>query len=318
MSDEIEMGLLRELGRELEHEPPTTLQSQRTRLLDRAARRRRMPRRVYGWPLLAVVASGTAGLVALPTLVLNSGHDGTLGTGARHRTSVVNVPPPDPASLIRLPANVRKSVLKIHGTAPSCAERTESSGFVYAPERVLTVAHSIAGTRGAVEVSTQDGLQYRGQVVLLDMRRDIAVIAVPGLRAAPLPLAQTFARDGESVVFLGYPKDQTLSAGAARIRSQEATTNADLTRTRAETEVYSFRGTVEPGDSGGPLVALDGRVYGMVFFTALDTPQTGYAVNAPEIAPDAASGIRNSTPVATGNCVRVRSTMGPSAPTHGK
>ncbi|URN06625.1 LCP family protein [Actinomadura madurae] len=63
-----DLELIRDLGRELEHEPPPTLARQRTRLLDGARRRRRV---IGRWTLLGVVAAVTAAAVLVPALVVH-------------------------------------------------------------------------------------------------------------------------------------------------------------------------------------------------------------------------------------------------------
>ena len=44
----------------------------------------------------------------------------------------------------------RSSIVKVLGTAPSCSRRIEGSGFVYAPQHVITNAHVVAGDRKSV------------------------------------------------------------------------------------------------------------------------------------------------------------------------
>ena len=71
-----DLTMLRDLGRDLEHEPPAGLARRRRRLLDEAAGgRRRRPTwftggRRAGWIALAAVAVVTAALVVLPTVLL--------------------------------------------------------------------------------------------------------------------------------------------------------------------------------------------------------------------------------------------------------
>ena len=67
-------------------------------------------------------------------------------------------------------------------------------------------------------------------------------------------------------------------------------------------EIYALRATVRNGNSGGPLLAPDGRVYGVVFATSVDDPQTGYALTAAEVAPDVQSGAHASSQVSTEGC----------------
>lgn len=64
-----DLKLLRDLGRELEHEPPATLAAQRNRL----GRTTRSPRRLRGWMMISLAAAATALAVAVPTMFL-TGH----------------------------------------------------------------------------------------------------------------------------------------------------------------------------------------------------------------------------------------------------
>lgn len=78
-----DLTMLRDLGRELEHEPPATLARQRARLLDASAgsprdlshtparSRWRSPRVMRGWPMLALVAMVTAAVVVVPVVLLS-------------------------------------------------------------------------------------------------------------------------------------------------------------------------------------------------------------------------------------------------------
>jgi S1-C subfamily serine protease len=89
-------------------------------------------------------------------------------------TRARQVDPPDPA-LLALPAveGAHPSVVKVTGTAPSCRRRIEGSGFVYAPQHVMTNAHVVAGTEGGVNVETV-GASATGRVVYYDPDRDLA------------------------------------------------------------------------------------------------------------------------------------------------
>ncbi|SNT62271.1 transcriptional attenuator, LytR family [Actinomadura meyerae] len=64
-----DLDLIRDLGRDLEHEPPASLARQRNRLLDAAKRRRRGPGR---WTLLGIVAAVTAAAILVPAVVFRA------------------------------------------------------------------------------------------------------------------------------------------------------------------------------------------------------------------------------------------------------
>jgi S1-C subfamily serine protease len=218
--------------------------------------------------------------------------------------SLVDVPPPD-ESVLTTPElrQARRSIVKVVGTAPSCQRKIEGTGFVYAPERVMTNAHVVAGVRGGPQVLVIGGEVYRSRVVVYDPRRDIAVLQVPGLPLRPLefnPDAQ--ARD--DAVVAGFPRGApSFVAEPARIRTKQWAKGPDIYHAgQVKREIYSIRGTVEPGNSGGPLLATDGTVYGVIFAAALDDQDTGYALTANEIAPDARAGVDTATAVSTQAC----------------
>jgi S1-C subfamily serine protease len=66
--------------------------------------------------------------------------------------------------------------------------------------------------------------------------------------------------------------------------------------------VYALHGTVRAGNSGGPLFAPDGSVLGVVFASAIDDPDTGYALTGPQVAQAADVGSAALAAVGTGPC----------------
>lgn len=217
-------------------------------------------------------------------------------------TRAVDVAPPDPvlaASAVVQAA--RPAVLKVTGVAESCRRRIEGTGFVFAPERVMTNAHVVAGVdEPEVEVG-DDALA--ATVVLFDPGRDVAVLAVPGLEQAPLAFATGPAEAGASALVLGYPQNGPFRAEAARVRGTQNARGPDIyQQDTVVREIYALRGTVRPGNSGGPLLDGAGRVAGVVFAAAADDPQTGYALTAAEVASSASAGATASAPVDTRTC----------------
>jgi S1-C subfamily serine protease len=217
----------------------------------------------------------------------------------------VAVPAPDSTLTPAVQARVtraHRSIFKIYGEAPSCSRGIEGSGFVYAPDRVITNAHVVAGTsQVAVQVSKNHNLP--ATVVLFDPKRDIAVLNVPGLDAPVLHFATTTAGKGDPAVVLGYPEDGPFNVRSARVRSRSTVSGSDIYGNgNIQREIYSLRAIVRSGNSGGPLMADDGTILGIVFATALDSSDTGYALTAGELASDAAAGATATEPSGTGHC----------------
>lgn len=218
-------------------------------------------------------------------------------------TRVRDVPPPD-AALAGLPVvqEASASVVKVRGSAPSCSRRIEGSGFVYAPQYVMTNAHVVAGTR-SVSVELGSGT-HEAVVVAYDPARDLAVIHVPGLAAPAMPFSAQTAESGADAIVLGFPLDATqMVAQEARVREIRSITGPDIyDSTQVTREVYTIRALVQSGNSGGPLVAPTGEVLGVIFAAAADDPHIGFAVSAAEALPVATAGIDRTTRADTGRC----------------
>jgi S1-C subfamily serine protease len=222
------------------------------------------------------------------------------GIGAAH---LFAVSPPDPA-VVNSPGYLAASnrILKVDGTALSCDRSIEGSGFVYAPDHVMTNAHVVAGVTQGPTVTTPSGRVLPAKVVLYDPQVDIAVLYVPGLNLTPLQFSDQ-AQAGSSAVVAGYPLDHALTARAARIGGTQNAVGPDIYQTgQVNRQIFEIRAQVEPGNSGGPLLSPSGTVYGVVFAAAVDTADTGFALTAAEVAGDARAGASQTLPTSTQGC----------------
>jgi S1-C subfamily serine protease len=195
----------------------------------------------------------------------------------------------------------RLSTVKIEGVSGN--EGREGSGFVFAPERVMTNAHVVAGIDHPSVRIGGVGRSYDARVVLFDPDRDVAVLYVPGLRA-PVLRFDTNAARGDSAVVAGYPQDGSLDLQAATVASRVNATGQNIYNDRTVTrDIYSIRSTVRPGNSGGPLLTTDGRVFGVVFARSTSDAETGYALTAAEVTDAARRAATATAPVDTGSLV---------------
>jgi S1-C subfamily serine protease len=217
-------------------------------------------------------------------------------------TQARDVPAPDS----RLPGSpvvgrVKGSVVKISGVAPSCSRQIDGSGFVYADDRVMTNAHVLAGVTDPVV--TAEGREYDATPVYIDEETDIAVLAVPGLPQVPLSFSAGPAGTGADAIIMGYPGGGGLYVGPARVRDRGDISGPDFRNARTVVrDVYALYGQVRAGNSGGPLFDPSGHVLGVVFASAIDDPNTGYALTADEVAAAATQGATATGEVSTGAC----------------
>jgi S1-C subfamily serine protease len=218
------------------------------------------------------------------------------------RTPIVAVDAPDAAlAEDAVVAAARSSVMKIRGVAPSCQKVLEGSGFVVAPNRVMSNAHVVAGSE-SVTVEA-DGQTYDASVVSYDPQADISILDVPGLPSAPLSFAETPAHTGTDAVVMGYPGGGDFVATPARVREVIELNGPDIYHTQTVTrEVYTIRGSVRQGNSGGPMINRDGQVLGVVFGAAVDDADTGFVLTASEVSRQMAK-IGNTSRVPTGACI---------------
>jgi S1-C subfamily serine protease len=236
----------------------------------------------------------------LKALLDTSGLPDVLGNFGR--TPIVNVDAPD-AALINDPvvAAARPSVAKIRGVAPGCQKVLEGTGFVAAPERVMSNAHVVAGAETVtVEV---DGQTYDAKVVSYDPDADISILDVPGLPSPPLRFADAPAKTGTDALVLGYPGGGDFQATPARVRETIELKGPDIYKSKTvDREVYTIRGTVRQGNSGGPMINKQGEVLGVVFGAAVDDAETGFVLTTKEVGHQLGR-LGNTQPVATGTCV---------------
>ncbi|TDD16206.1 MarP family serine protease [Nonomuraea diastatica] len=218
--------------------------------------------------------------------------------------TIIDVPPPDQSVLKGGDEleRARRSIVKVQGNAQSCNKHIEGTGFVYAPGRIMTNAHVVAGVTRDLQIIDSTNTRHKAAVVRYNPRRDIAILYVPGLRLPQLAFDGDGGR-GDDAIVAGFPKGQGFTAVSARIGGQLDAEGPDIYREATVTrKVYAIRGQVLPGNSGGPLLTPEGRVYGVIFAAAINEEETGYVLTAEEVAPDAARGRNDTTPASTQEC----------------
>jgi len=190
-------------------------------------------------------------------------------------------------------------VVRVSGVA--CGLGVEGTGWVAAPDLVVTNAHVVAG-----EITTQvqpggTGVPLPAKVVLFDEENDIAVLRVGGLRLPPLPVAAP--EDNESVAILGFPENGPFDIRAGRVGDTMHVISGDAyNRGPMERTVTSFRGFVRPGDSGGPALNEEGAVVATVFASRADSENAGYGVPSTLVRQHVNLASERQSPVDTGEC----------------
>ncbi|HYN66917.1 MAG TPA: MarP family serine protease [Ornithinibacter sp.] len=216
---------------------------------------------------------------------------------------IAPVEPPD-AAVVTDPdvAAALDSVVHVRAESNTCGRAQVGSGWVVSSGRVATNAHVVAGADRVMVSLRGTGREQAARVVAFDPRRDVAVLQVSDLAASGLERGSAL-RDGDPAALAGFPGDDGLWVGAARVRDVLTANGADIYgRTGVTRQIYSLRAQVRRGASGGPVLDRRGDVVGMIFATSLDDPDTGYALTLEEIAPVLGRGVLASRAVSTGRC----------------
>ncbi|MCW2826474.1 MAG: peptidase and chymotrypsin/Hap [Marmoricola sp.] len=191
------------------------------------------------------------------------------------------------------------SVFKIRSNN-RCGSGVEGTGFLYAPDKLMTNAHVVAGvTEPMVQVGKR---AVEGTVVYYNPDVDVAVIDVPGLEG-PTIRFDLGGKERQQGAVLGFPQDGPFNAQRVRIRSDQRLRSPDIYGNGTVTRhVFSLRGLIRPGNSGGPVVSTGGRVLGVVFAASVSDRDTGYALTADQVRQAAAVGLAAKERVSSGNC----------------
>jgi uncharacterized membrane protein required for colicin V production len=203
----------------------------------------------------------------------------------------------------RAARRVQPSTVRI--VVPACGGQQLGSGWIGAPNTVVTNAHVVAGG-GDVQVQDGDGT-HTGRVVLFDPGTDVAIVHVTGLAGPPLELETSVLERGTPGATLGYPgaNGGSLSVDRAAVQDSYPARGRDIYgRDDVTRQVYELRASIRQGESGGPFALPSGEVAGVVFAASTTDGDVGYALTGAEIADELAAGSTRTEPVDTGECAR--------------
>jgi S1-C subfamily serine protease len=191
------------------------------------------------------------------------------------------------------------STVKVQGVG--CGQIQEGSGFVVAPNLVVTNAHVVAGILSP-RVYDQAG-SHRSTPVLFDPAFDLAVLRTTGLTDPPLRLLGTNVGRGTQGAVLGFPGGGPFDVEPAGVLQEFDATGRDIYGQGLTTRpVYELQAVVRPGNSGGPLVEPDGTVIGVVFSRSAADSNIGYALASPGVNTRVHQAEATTTPSGTGAC----------------
>jgi S1-C subfamily serine protease len=195
------------------------------------------------------------------------------------------------------PSEVRQSVARINNTTQDANYRTpwlpgglgggSGTGWVVAPDRLLTNAHVVSNSRFLTVEKENDPKKYIATVEHIAHDCDLAILKVqdPAFFKGTKPLALGGIPELESTVAVfGYP------IGGERLSVTQGVVSRIDFRTYTHSVIDShltiqIDAAINPGNSGGP-VLQGGKVVGVAFqgFSGDVAQNVGYMIPTPVIA----------------------------------
>ena len=164
-------------------------------------------------------------------------------------------------------ARVSDSVFLLNLTDAVGASVGSATGFLVAPDAVLTNAHVANKGRIVIRLGSVD---LPCSVERMDLVNDLALCKMPGRSAAtPIPLASEGPRPGAVVFAVGNPRGlektitQGLFTGLRELDGQQ---------------VAQISASISPGSSGGPILNAAGELVGVAVSSLKDGQSLNFAV----------------------------------------
>ena len=216
--------------------------------------------------------------------------------------------PPLAATPVALPADsvasalarrASPAVVKVMGSA--CGLGIEGSGFLAAPNLIVTNAHVVAGTKTSI-VQGKTWVES-AKLVYFNPQLDIAVLKIAQAKGPVLALAKSSVLRGERGVILGYPNNRGLTVSPAAVAAVFPAAGRDIYGQSLVTrQVEEIDGLVQAGNSGGPLVGRSGVVIGLVFSRSASSNSLGYALTMGAVSRALEQAKHTRASVASGAC----------------
>jgi S1-C subfamily serine protease len=161
--------------------------------------------------------------------------------------------------------------------------RRPASGLVYVREVVLTMTRAL-GREDGLHVRDHAGQVFDAQLAGWDPATSLAVLRVPGLSAAPIPVGQTAPRVGNLAIAIArsWSNSVTASAGIVSVIAGPLPTG----RRRAIEQVLRTTAPMHEGFAGGAFIDTSGALVGVT--TAAEIRGLGVVIPASIAWPTAA------------------------------
>lgn len=187
-------------------------------------------------------------------------------------------------------------------TSFGCGGLVSGTGFIIAPQLVMTNAHVIAGVLRPIVKLT--GRSYDAMPVYFDSQRDIAIVKTDEvLPAKPLTITSKRAADSAQIVSTGYPRGNFRISTGVIVRHSSVPGRNIYDEGIVDRDTYEIQVVAEEGDSGSPIILNSGSVVGMLFAKSDTSSNIAYALTADSLQTAITITAHHTERVGTGVCL---------------
>ncbi|MBP9798292.1 trypsin-like peptidase domain-containing protein [Candidatus Woesebacteria bacterium] len=162
-------------------------------------------------------------------------------------------------------------------------ERNIGSGFVIAPDLIVTNKHVVADPDATYTIVTNDGKSFTVKNISRDPLNDLALLKVDTRDLLPIELGDSSKiKLGQIVIAIGTPLGEfpnTVTSGIISGLGRGITAGSPYEKFVERLDgVIQTDAAINPGNSGGPLLDSKGKVIGINTAVSAQSQNIGFAI----------------------------------------
>lgn len=169
---------------------------------------------------------------------------------------------------------VAPSVVTVEAFDEENNPQSEGSGVVLSSNQIITNCHVTEDAK-TIKIKTFEQKEFKASLARTDIKRDLCLLQVEGLKAPAVSLRTSDIEIGEQVYAVGNPLGIGLSVSKGLISNK-------LSDNNNEPKLIT-NSVVSPGSSGGGLFDRDGKLIGVTTAILVTGQNVNVALSVPSI-----------------------------------